>query len=469
MIPSTPAAADPNDGLPMPRRLVAIVALCLGTALTVIDGNIVTVALPTIARDLHVDGSAAVLVVTVYQLVLVMTLLPCSALGDRIGLKRMYQYGQLLFTVATVLCFFAKSLPFLLVIRVMQGIGAAAVLSMMAAMIRNIYPSRHLGRGMGVNSVIVSVAAAAAPTAGGLILAIAPWPWLFAAAVPFAVLSLWLGRKALPDVPAVAGRYNLAGAMLNMATFGLLIGGVESAVHGDSPVVSAAIVAAGVIFAIWFVRHEREEARPILPVDLLANPSIGLSVMGALLAFSGSMLMLLSTPFRLEQAYGFAPSEVGAVITPYPAAMMIAAPLAGMLSDRIHPGLLGAIGMAIGTTALLLLAFPPAHAVYIDFAWRMAMCGFGFSLYMAPNARLIVGSTPRRRAAAAGGLISTTRLTGQTLGATLMAILLALGIGTTNAPVLVGASFALFAGIFSVARLRNAAPRLVRTEELPDE
>src|SRR6478609_4710560 len=106
-----------TDGLPMPRRLTAIAAVSFGTALVVIDGAIATVALPTIAHDLHVDSSSAVAVVTVYQLVLVMLLLPFSGLGDRIGLKRLYQLGQLVFTVATLLCFFAKSLPFLLVVR----------------------------------------------------------------------------------------------------------------------------------------------------------------------------------------------------------------------------------------------------------------------------------------------------------------------------------------------------------------
>uniref|UniRef100_UPI003B3B4530 MFS transporter n=1 Tax=Sphingomonas sp. TaxID=28214 RepID=UPI003B3B4530 len=195
-------APPARDGLAGTRRYLAVAAISLGTLLTVIDGAIATVALPTIARDLDVDSSSAVLVVTVYQLTLVMLLLPFSALGDLIGLKRMYQAGQALFTVATILCFFANSLPFLLVVRVLQAIGAAAALSVMSALIRQIYPARQLGRGLGVNSVVVSVAGALAPTAGGLLLGVASWPWLFAAGAPFAILSLWLGRSALPDVPA---------------------------------------------------------------------------------------------------------------------------------------------------------------------------------------------------------------------------------------------------------------------------
>ena len=435
-------------------RPLAIIALSLGTVLTVIDGAIATVALPTIARDLQVDNAAAVLVVTVYQLVLVMTLLPFSALGDRIGLKRLYQLGQLVFTVATILCFFARSLPFLLVVRALQSLGAAAALSVMSALIRTIYPPDKLGRGLGINSVVVSISGAMAPTAGGLILGVAPWPWVFALGAPFGVLSLWLGRKALPDVPGRPGSYNLAGAILNMATFGLVIAGLEALVHGNSPVVSLAIVAIGAAFAVGLVLHERRETYPILPVDLLSRPVLALSTAGAFLAFVGSQALLLSLPFRLQHAYGLGPGEIGAMIAPWPLVTMIVAPTAGALSDRYPAGLLGGIGMAVAASALLLLAWLPAHPTYTDVAWRMALAGAGFGLYLSPNARLIVGSAPHHRAASAGGLISTTRLSGQTLGATLVAALLALGYGTSREPAVIAAGMAALAAGLSLARLR---------------
>ena len=134
------------DGLPTPRRYLAILSMSFGLALIVIDGSIVSVALPTIARDLGVAPSAAVSIVTIYQLVLVMTLLPFSALGTRIGLRRLYQYGQILFCIASALCFFAKSLPFLLVTRAAQALGAAAALSVTSALVRTIYPRDRLGR-----------------------------------------------------------------------------------------------------------------------------------------------------------------------------------------------------------------------------------------------------------------------------------------------------------------------------------
>lgn len=449
----TQPAPAPPDGLPPPRRYAAIAALSFGTALVIIDGGVANVALPTIARDLGVQSSSVVSVVTVYQLTLVMLMLPFAALGERIGLKRMYQLGQAVFTAATLLCFFAKSLPFLLVVRGAQAVGAAGTLAIASALIRQTYPAKQLGRGLGINSVIVSSAAAAAPTIGGLVLAVAPWPWVFASAIPFAIASLLLGR-ALPDPAPRHAHFDVPGAVMCAAMFGLIIGGTESAVHGDSPVVSAAIVALGVVIGILFVRRERGTPQPILPVDLIARPVIALSALGGFTAFVASMTLLLSTPFRLTHQFGLSAAEVGAAIAPWPLTNMIVAPLAGWLSDRVPAGLLGGIGMAVSVTALTLIAFMPADPSYFDIAWRMALCGSGFGIFLPPNARLIIGSAPRERAAAAGGLVSTVRLVGQTTGATVVAGLLAAGVGAGRTPALVAAALAIVAGLCSLARLR---------------
>lgn len=460
-----PAASD--GLLPLSRRFAAIGSLCAGTALVIIDGGIANVALPSIARDLKVDSSAVVAIVTVYQLMLVMLLLPFAGLGERIGLKRMYQLGQLIFTVATLLCFFANSLPFLLLVRGAQAIGAAGALAVSSALIRSTYPSAQLGRGLGVNSVIVASSAAAAPTIGGLVLAVAPWPWVFACAIPFALISFVLGR-ALPDTPPRHARFDVLGAVMCAAMFGLVIGGAETWVHGNSPVVSAAIVLTGGLIGWLFVRRERGEDDPILPLDLMEQPVIALSVVGAYTAFIASMTLLVSTPFRLTHEFGWSAAAVGAAIAPWPLTNMVVAPLAGWLSDRVPAGLLGGIGMAISVVALLLLAYLPPDATYFDIAWRMALCGSGFGTFLPPNARLIIGSAPRDRAAAAGGLVSTVRLTGQTTGSTLVALLLAMGVGWGNVPALVAVGLAVVAGLCSLARLRPSI-RNPGTAEVQDE
>ena len=455
-----------SDGLPLPRRYVAIAAMSFGSALVIIDGGVANVALPTIAKDLGVAQSSVVSIVTVYQVMLVMLLLPFAGLGERIGLKRTYQAGQAIFAIATLLCFFAKSLPFLLIVRAVQALGAAGVLSVSSALIRQIYPAKQLGRGLGINSVVVTSSAAIAPTIGGLVLAVAPWPWVFASAVPFAVFSLALG-SAIPKPTPRLSTFDVPGAVMCAAMFGLIIGGLESAVHGDSPVVSAAIVIVGVIVAVYFVRREIGEPNPILPVDLLARPVLALSSFGGFVAFTASMTLIISTPFRLA-SLGFSAAEIGAALAPWPLTNMVVAPLSGFLSDRIPAGILGGIGMTVSICALLLLAFMPADPSYFDVAWRMALCGSGFGTFLPPNARLIVGSAPRERAAAAGGLVSTVRLTGQTTGATLVAALLALGVGTGRVPPMVAAGLALIAGLCSIARLRPSI-RNPTMEETRDE
>lgn len=453
-----------TDGLPLPRRYLAIGALSLGSALIIIDGGVANIALPTIAHDLHVDSSSVVSIVTIYQLMLVMLLLPFAGLGERIGLKRLYQGGQLVFTVATLLCFFAKSLPFLLIVRAAQAMGAAAALSVSSALIRSTYPTKSLGSGLGINSSIVSASAALAPSLGGFVLGVAPWPWVFASAIPFAIGSLILGRS-LPDPrPRNDIPFDVPGAILCAAMFGLVIGGLESGVHGDSPVVSGAVVLAGVLVGVFFVRRERGEPNPILPIDLLARPVLALSAIGAYTAFIASMTLIISMPFRLQHEFGFTPPEMGILMAPWPLTNVVVAPLTGWLSNKVPAGILGGVGMAIAIFALVMIAFMPVHPTYFDVIWRMALCGSGFGTFLPPNARLIIGSAPRERAAAAGGLISTIRLLGQTSGATLVAALLALGIGTGMTPPLVAAGLALIAGLCSVARLRPSIRNPQREE-----
>ncbi len=455
-INTTSVDPDSSDGLPQPRRYVAIVAVSLGTILTTVDGTIVNVALPTIARDLQVQPSAAVLVVTIYQLVIMMTLLPFSALGERIGHRTVYQYGQCAFVIATVLCFFAHSLPFLVLVRGFQALGAAAALSVGSAMIRSIYPPSQLGRGLSFNTVIAASAASLAPTVGGAILAVASWPWLFAIVVPFGLFSILIGRKSLPAGLRRNDPYDVPGAVMCAATFGLGISGLESAVQGSSPVVSAALVALAVVLGCFFVRRERVQSRSMFPVDLLRLKPIALPCIGSLAAYMGMIILMVLLPFRLQQQYHFTPAMAGAVLAPLPLVSMIVAPISGLLSDRFPAGLLGAIGMALGSIGMILVAFLPNSPDQFAIAWRVAVCGLGTGMFFSPNARQIIGSAPIARAAAAGALVSTVRGAGQTLGATAVAALLATRIGIGPTPPLIAAGLFLIAVICSAAVLRSA-------------
>jgi MFS transporter, DHA2 family, multidrug resistance protein len=161
----------------------------------------------------------------------------------------------------------------------------------------------------------------------------------------------------------------------------------------------------------------------------------------------------------LQHSFGFTPAEVGTMMAAWPLVMIFVAPAAGLLSDKVPAGILGGIGMTVAASALALIAFLPAVPTHSDVMWRMALGGIGFGMFMTPNARLIVGSVPIARAASVGGFVSMSRLTGQTLGATLAAALLGLHLGGGPVPALISCGLAVAAGLLSVARLTPVGSR----------
>ena len=168
-------------------------------------------------------------------------------------------------------------------------------------------------------------------------------------------------------------------------------------------------------------------------------------------------IVTVIVPVQLQQHYGFSPVAAGAAIAPIPIVSLIVAPASGILSDRYPAGILGAIGMVIGCGGLVGLALLPAAPQAFDVMWRMAVCGCGFGMFFSPNARQVVAASPVARAAAAGALFSTTRGAGPTLGATVVAALLASRFGNSALPMLIGAGLAVAAGFCSVAALRRPA------------
>ncbi len=439
-----------GEGLPMPRRIWAIIAVSFGTALFVVDSTIANVALPTLSRELNVSEGAVTSVVTIYQLVMVMGLLPFAKLGDRVGHRRIYQTGQVLFCLSSALVWFIDSFPLLLVLRAMQALGASLALSVASAMIRTIYPEKSLGSGLGINSVVVASSAALAPTLGGYIVANLDWQWVFVAPVPFALLSLLIGRS-LPNTRPGAD-VDWKGSIWSAVTVALLIGGVQLAAHGGTLAVGIGAVALGIVAAVFLVRYARQQDRPVLPVDIMALPLVGLSALAAAVAFCATGLLTVSLPFILEQKLGYTPDQVGLLILPLPLTMLIFAPFTGWLSDRIAPTKLGLFGIAVMVTGFVSFIFLPSDGDYFAVAWRLVACAVGFAFFMPPNSRLLIGSAPRERAAAAGGLLSTSRLFGQANAAALAGLMLGLGVGLGPVPFIVAIVLALIAGGCSLTR-----------------
>ena len=445
-----------TDGLPTPRRYWAVVSIGLGITLAVLDGAIANVALPSIAQDLQASSAASIWIVNAYQIAIVVALLPLASLGEIVGYRRVSQAGLAVFTLASIACVFANSIETLSLARVVQGFGAAGIMSVHGALVRYTYPQRLLGRAVGINAVIVSLAAAAGPTIASAILAIGHWRWLFALNIPIGLLAVSLAGFTLPHNRLQPRKLNWLGAALNAAAFGLLITGLQSLAHGEAAVLGFGLTGAGLAAGILLIRHERSRTSPLIPLDLLARPMFSLSVATSIISFTAQMMAFVALPFFLQGTLGLTAVETGLLMTPWPLATMIAAPLAGHLSDRYSAGVLGAIGLSLFACGLMALSFLNADSTHFDIVWRMALCGAGFGFFQSPNNRAMLSEAPKNRAGAAGGTLGMARVVGQSLGAVVVAFLLsAAPINGVRHGFQIAAVTALFGAVMSGSRVRR--------------
>lgn len=448
---SSISIAEP-DGLAGRRRLVAVAALSAALVLVVLDGAIANIALPTIAGALSVSPSKSVWVVTSYQMALVISLLPVGALGESLGHRRVFLAGTVLFGLASAGCAFAPSLLWLVIARFVQGFGGAALMALNVALLRFVYPQRMLGTAIGRNALIIALTSAAAPTIGASILSIAPWPVLFAVNIPVAIVVLLTG-KALPEIRGSGRRIDGLSVGLNAVLFGALVVGAEGLL--TRPVLALALVVIGVVCLALLVRRERGREAPLIPLDLLRAHAFRISVMASVCCFAGQMASAVALPFYLQHGLGKDAFTTGLFLTPWPLAVAVAAPLSGRWSDRVGTGWLCAAGGATFAVGLALAAIWPMHHSALPLIPFMAIAGLGFGFFQTPNNRNMLLSAPKARSGAAGGMQGTARLTGQTIGAVIVALLLTLGSGDLAPRFALGvaAALTLASGLISVLRV----------------
>ncbi len=419
---ASPAAHAVHDGLENPQRLLALATLGMATAMAVLDGAIVNVALPIMARDLAVAPATSVWIVNAFQLAVTISLLPLSALGDTLGYRRVYWPGLALFTLSSLACALSQSFTTLVAARAMQGLGAAGIMSVNIALVRFIYPSSRLGQGVANIAVIVAVSSAASPSVAAAVLSVASWQWLFLINVPIGIVALAIAARTLPATPRAARSVDPISVALNALTFGLLIAGVDDIGGARNLWIPAAELAGAAAFGFFFVRRQLGQATPLLPVDLLRLPIFSLSLATSIFSFAAQSLSFVALPFFFEDTLHRSAATTGLMMTPWPLATAVIAPIAGRLADRLVPALLGSAGLVVMGAGLALMALDVGNPSTPSLVWRLAICGLGFGFFQSPNNRIIIGSAPSERSGGASGLQSTGRLIGQSLGAAGMAV-----------------------------------------------
>ncbi|MFT3813075.1 MAG: MFS transporter [Acidovorax sp.] len=449
-----------------------MLVIVLGLAVAVLDTTIMNLALPGITHELHASAAEAIWVVNAYQIASLVLLLPLATLGDIVGYRKVYLAGVALFSVASLGAVASTTLGQLIAARTLQGVGAAGIMSVNAALVRLIYPRARLGHGMAVNSMTVATSSVAGPSVAAAILSVASWPWLFAINLPLGAVVLALGWRALPHNPARAAgaRISAVDVLLNILMFALVFVAADQlgthedgTVPGLPPPAAWLMLAVGIAVGVVYMRRQRARAAPLFPVDLLRIPVFALSMGTSVTAFCAQTLAYIALPFLLLDAYGRSHAQAGLLITAWPLAIVAMGPVVGRLIGRVADGLLGGIGLALMACGLALLALLPAQPANADIVWRMALCGMGFGLFQSPNNHTIVTSAPAVRSGAASGMLGTARLTGQTLGAVLLAGIFSVwsphSPGDGRGPLIalgLAAACAAVAGVCSTLRMKAA-------------
>lgn len=421
-----------DDGLPGRARSVAMAAVMTTTAMGVFDGSVVNIALPQIAHSLNVSPAAAVWISNGYLLSAAMTLAIFAALAARLGFRTLFAFGLGLFTLSSLGCALSSSLEMLTGMRLLQGIGGAATLSIAPAILRTVFPSRLLGRILGLHALLIATSTAIAPILGGTMLSALSWQWLFLINIPLGLISLALALRAIPGKPSAAkAPFDFVGAILSAAMLGgvILAANAFSQPGGGEATSSmlAMVLAYGLIALIaggLFIWRQRRATAPLMPLEIFRSARFSLAALTSLASFVSQGMTFVALPFLFQSVYGYSVFASALLFLPWPAGIVLVAPHAGRLADRYPPAIISTIGLCIFACGLVLLAQLPEHAQEWNIGLRSLLCGIGFGCFQSPNNREMLSNVARENSGYASGVLAIMRTFGQCLGTAFVGVIL---------------------------------------------
>lgn len=411
---------------------LAVGTVCIGAFMGQLDVSIVTVALPTIGRDLHAGLGAVEWVVLSYTIVLVGAVAPVGRLADSTGRKLLYTYGFAVFAAASAGCALAPSLGVLVAFRALEGVGAVMLQANSVALIRDVAPPRRLGTAVGLQGAAQAVGLAAGPSIGGVLVAAGGWRLIFLVNVPVGAVGLVLAWLLLPRSRNLApsSRIDIAGAALLAGTAAFGLAALSLAVQASVATAALVITVAGAV-VLGAATVARQRARPGAVIDsvLLRRPAFTLGCASGLLAYGALFGTLLVVPFYLESSAGLDVRDAGLRLTLLPVALALLAPLGGRIADRVGARPPTVAGMALAAIGLGLLA---AEAGSASLLAGLALAGIGFGLFIPANNAAVIGAAPATHAGSAAGLLNLTRGLGTALGVAITALVYGLAGGTAT-------------------------------------
>lgn len=395
-------------------------AVGLGTFMSALNASIVNIALPYIGSAFGASLGSTEWVVMAYLLIISSLLLTFGRMGDILGHKPVYNLGLFVFTIGSALCALAPNIFTLIICRVFQGLGAGMVMALGPALLTAAFPSNERGKALGLLGTSVAMALALGPTAGGLLLHYLDWRYIFLLNVPIGLLALaWAWRVLAPGVRQEQPFDRLGSLALFVALGSLLLALSHGQEWGwSSPPVLGLLSTAVVSFA-FFLHHQGSTPHPMVPLVLFRNRVFSAANVSQLLNFIVQYTVVFLLPFYFKNVLRLDPASGGLLLSTFPLTMMVVAPFAGILSDRIGSRSLAAAGMGLGAGSLLLLATLNADSRTWAIVGPLLLLGLGNGVFQAPNNSAIMGSVPRKHQGLAGGFMASMRNIGMVLGVAL--------------------------------------------------
>ena len=412
---NTAFATDPQI---QKHRWWILVAVCLFTFMSTLDGSIVNIALPVMSKDLGIPMNQAEWVVSIYLIVICALLLLFGKLGDTLGKIRIFKIGSVLFTVGSLLAGFNSGLTLLLVSRAVQAVGAAMTMSTNNGIITEVFPFKERGRALGMIGSFVALGSIAGPGIGGLILAHLSWGYIFWINIPVGIIAIILGAIILPkDVTTTAQPLDKLGSGLFAVLMVTLFAGIfiGQEIGFAKPVILLLFAVSAIILAA-FIRVELHHDNPVLALKLFKNAQFSISILCALLIFIANFFFNVIAPFYLENARGLAANYAGYALMTFPIVQVIVAPIAGAVSDKIGPELLTFIGLiliSISQIGYMMANLATPLWIFMGF---IGLVGFGNGIFMAPNNSIVMSSVPVKDLGVAGGINALARELGMIIG-----------------------------------------------------
>ena len=419
------------------RKYQTLLLVGAGVFLSTMDSSMINVALPFVMESFGAPLRSVQWVVLIYLLSITVTLLFWGIVADRFGKFSTYLIGILIFLSASVGCAMAPTLTLLIILRFVEGLGAAMLMAAGPTIIRDVFPNHQLGRGLGLVGIATSAGLMSGPLVGGLLISVFSWRAIFLACVPVGILMIgggvWVmknGRQTAPPVPKRA--FDWRGAVL----WALLITSLVLYAH-FLPILSAFWKMAGAgglaLLGVLFYLSETTRKSNILPLHLFPKSYYHIGLITASLSFAVLFGVLILMPFYLTHIKGLKANLVGTVMMAVPLTLFVVSPTAGMLYDRIGSRYLTTIGLSLCTLALLLLAAIDQSTGLAMIFFILALLGMGQSMFLAPNTASLLSRIPDVDAGITSGLLATSRNLGMLAGAAFGAMIFAAWFGYFSA------------------------------------